>query len=202
MSSKFKIRTLRILKSGRVRLNICMRLFFTITLASALFLSSSSRSYANEQSREYKVKIAYLYNFTKFVSWPDDILTPKDDTPLNICIFGKSPFGQSIDLLVNKTVQGHSVNVKNIDVIKEGQNCHVIYITKSKEKDVDNILRNIADKNILTVSDIDEFAAKGGCISLSVLKGKIKFNVNLRATDGSDLKVSAKLLELAKVVIE
>ena len=70
------------------------------------------------------------------------------------------------------------------------------------QKNVESVIKKIADKSILTVSDIDGFAVKGGCIRLHVIKGKVRFNINVAAAHQANLKVSAKLLELAKVVIE
>jgi YfiR/HmsC-like len=199
MSTQFKINELMKIKSMMKLLTELTQLFFT---ASMILLLSPFNSYANEKNLEYKVKAAYLYNFTKFVHWPDNALPATNEKPLNICILGQDPFGHAIDLLFNKKAQGHSVAVEYIDKANTNIKCHVVFIAKSNEKNIDKILKVYSNENILTVSDIEKFAVKGGCISLNVLKGKVRFNVNLQATHNANLKVSAKLLELAKMVIE
>jgi len=178
-----------------------MKNYAVLFLLSLIFYPFASHA-SIEKNLEYKVKAAYLYNFTKFVSWPESALSASNKSSLNICILGKDPFGHAIDLLSNKEAKGHAVVVEYIDDIGSGMQCHVVYISKSKEKDIDLIIEQLSRKNILTVSDIDGFAVKGGCISLSVIRGKVRFNVNLKAAYNADLKISAKLLELAKVVVD
>jgi hypothetical protein len=185
----------------------CLLCFFAMKKYSIIFLLYllvlPIVSNANtEKNLEYKVKAAYLYNFTKFITWPEKTFSSSGDGNLNICVLGKDPFGHAIDLLSNKVAKGHAVIIEYIDDIKSAAQCHVIFISKSEEKNINSIIEDLSTKNILTVSDIDGFAVKGGCISLGVLRGKVRFNVNLQATYSADLKISAKLLELAKVVIE
>jgi len=202
MSKQIKIRTICLVKSINLLLTKLTQLFFIAGLILFLISPVNSYSYASEKNLEYKVKAAYLYNFTKFVNWPDDVLPDNNEKTLNICILGQDPFGHAIDLLSNKTAQGHNVSVEYIKKVNPGLQCHVVFISKSKEKNIKQILNSLSDKKVLTVSDIDRFAIKGGGISLNILKGKVSFNINLQATKNADLQVSAKLLELAKMVIE
>ncbi len=188
----------------KTKFSLCffiMRKYFVIFLLLLPAYSFASHP-GSEKNLEYKVKAAYLYNFTKFITWPDNALSVLNKENLNICILGKDPFGRKIDLLSNKVAKGHIVIIKYMDQFKTDKKCHVVYISKSKEKNVISIIEELSRKNILTVSDIDGFAFKGGCISLGVFRGKVRFNVNLKATYNADLKVSAKLLELARVVVE
>jgi hypothetical protein len=176
---------------------------FLIFIASLFLLSSiNAYSFANKNNIEYKVKAAYLYNFTKFITWPSDILSATDKTSLNICILGQDPFAQAINSLMGKTVQGYKVRVEYIDNIKNRLQCQVIFIARSKQNKIKEILEELSTEKILTVSDIEGFAMLGGCISLNVLRGKVRFYVNLQATKKANLEVSAKLLELAERVIE
>ena len=177
--------------------------FFLNLLLLSLSLSPfDSYSFADEKNLEYKVKAAYLYNFTKFIHWPSESLSSNKDDMLNICILGQNPFGHAIDLLADKTAQGHKVDIKHIENTNIISQCHVVFISKSKENDISQILNVLSKEKILTVSDIDSFISRGGCISLDVLKGKVRFNVNLQAANNAHLKISAKLLELANMVIE
>ncbi len=177
---------------------IILHLLLLISFASVCLAAPET----DTKKLEYKVKAAYLYNFTKFVKWPDEAFGSSPDSPLNICILGKDPFGNAIDLLANKTAKGRKVSVTYLDSIETNETCHVMFVSKSMQKDVELVIEKFAEKNVLTVSDIDGFAVKGGCIRLHVIKGKVRFNINVGAANQANLKVSAKLLELAKVVIE
>jgi len=202
MLKPLKIKVLNLIKSKLMFLTKQTQLFFIAGLILLLFSSVNSYSYASERNLEYKVKAAYLYNFTKFINWPDDVLPGSNEKPLNICILGRDPFGHAIDLLSNKTAQGHNVFVKYIKKVNTRFQCHVVFISKSEEARIEEILNGLSNRKVLTVSDIDKFAVKGGAISLNVFNGKVSFNINLQATKNADLRVSAKLLELAKMVIE
>lgn len=177
--------------------------FFIATLCTLLFFSFTSYSFSDEKKLEYEVKAAYLYNFTKFIRWPDDVLTDSVDESLNICILGRDSFGRAINILSNKKAQGHNIDVVYIKEInsKASLQCHIIFIAKPKVKELTHILSRLSNSKILTVSDIDGFAESGGGIALNIIKGKVRFTVNLKATKNADLKVSAKLLELATMVI-
>ena len=180
-----------------------MKIIFAFFIATSLALNANADS--TDQDLEYKVKAAYLYNFTKFISWPDKAFSNETNQTLNICIYGVDPFGHAIDLLNNKKAKGRNVTIEYVvDVNNKTTDtqCHVAFISKSYEKELVSVLEYLTNKNILTVSDIGGFAIKGGCIGLGVVRGKVRFNVNLKSTQAAELKVSAKLLELAKVVIE
>ena len=54
---------------------------------------------------EYVVKAGFLYNFAKYVDWPEGAFE-KADTPIAIGIVGKDPFGEALEkTLKNKTVK-------------------------------------------------------------------------------------------------
>ena len=170
---------------------------FLLCLMPVLLGATAAHSATDHSNLEYKVKAAYLYNFTKFVSWPES--NPGD--PLNICILGEDPFGYAVDLLENKTARGRPVVVIYMQDI-DNHDCQVIFISRSEADRLASILQLLANQPVLTVSDIDGFAMKGGCIRLQVVNGKVRFNVNILAARQARLEMSAKLLELARMVIE
>jgi hypothetical protein len=146
---------------------------------------------ADDLHVEYKIKAGYLYNFTKFITWPED----KSET-FNICILGKDPFGDLIDPIEQRTAFGRPIKLFRFDAFKTGQSCHILFISSSiKNTPV------IHDVNkTLTVGESDGFAAQGGMIGFVNRQGKIKLQINLKTLQQSDLKVSAKLLEVAELV--
>jgi hypothetical protein len=177
--------------------------FVAVCFMFLLCLPLVSQADSTRNVLEYKVKAAYLYNFTKFVNWPSQVLTKDTEVPLKICILGVDPFGHSIDLLSNKTAKGRRVVIRYIQELDDNPvDCQVMFISRSESANIDAILQMLADQHVLTVSDIEGFAMKGGCIRLNVIEGKVRFNINIQATRRAGLDMSAKLLELARVVIE
>ncbi len=163
-----------------------------------LALLCSQLVYADEASVEYKIKAGYLYNFTKFITWPED----KSET-FNLCILGEDPFGGLIDPIEQRTAFGRPIKLFRLNSLNKEQSCHMLYISSSaKENPASNgmlVIRDL-DNKTLTVGEGEQFAAQGGMIGFVNRQGKIKLQINLKTLQQSGLKISAKLLEVAEVV--
>lgn len=173
-----------------------------LILVAAICVAMSSRANAHAESpasREYVIKAAFLYNFAKFVDWPAEAF-PNDRTPLTLCILGKDPFGVALESIKGKTVRGRRQVVQHLARIEDLEQCHILFISASEEKHLSQILSTIKGRHILTVSDMKRFARRGGIINLVTVKSKIRFEINMDTTDLVGLKISSKLLKLAKIV--
>jgi hypothetical protein len=161
---------------------------------------------AENDSVEYKIKAGYLYNFTKFVTWPED-----NFETFNLCILGVDPFHEKIDPIENKLAFGRPIKIFRFDSLKtlshtnDKPQCHIIFISSSIGSAIkDTINKNtLVIKNInktLTVGEGNDFAMQCGMVGFVNRDGKIKLQINLTRIKQSDLKVSAKLLEVAEIV--
>lgn len=172
-----------------------------IKLLLALFCFSclliSRLLYADEASVEYKIKAGYLYNFTKFITWPEE----KTET-FNICILGNDPFGALINPIEQRKAFGHPIKLIRLTHLSapEGTNkkprCHILFISSSIKNTP--ITQHI--ENTLTVGESENFAAEGGMIGFVNRESRIKLQINLKSIKLSGLKVSAKLLEVTEIV--
>jgi hypothetical protein len=173
----------------------------TILLILSLVLTCTATASTEGQPLEYKVKAVYLYNFTKFVSWPDTMLTG-DTQPLNICILGRNPFGSLLEPITRIKTQDRTITIDNIEDVRalEKRSCPILFISASEQGDVAELLRKTATMHILTVSDIDGFAHRGGIIGFVVKEDKVRLEINLSAARQAGLTISAKLLEIATVI--
>jgi len=150
---------------------------------------------------ESQVKAAYLFNFGKFVRWQADRPTTPDS--FEICVLGKDPFGKVLEA----TVSGESIGDKKIAIakpanIQEATTCSVLFISASEESRLAPILAVAQRSSVLTVSDIPQFAERGGIIGLVAQQDKIRFEVNRLAAQQSQLSLSSELLKVAMKVIE
>lgn len=168
---------------------------------------TTPESHDIDEQKTAKVKAAYLYNFIKFVKWPEPKFSdPK--APYVICILGKDPFGALLDRTVNgKTVSGRPIVIRRViakssDTLVRSnyEDCHVLFVSTSERQREEEIHALAMQLNILTVSDRYHFAPEGGMIGLFLKKGKINFEVNYDVIKKADLKMSSKLLKLAKIV--
>jgi len=173
--------------------------FFMIFTLQGLSVAALNTSDEKAKYAEYKVKAAYLYNFAKFVEWPAEVLADPS-LPLSICIIGEDPFGNALDTIKGKTVKGRKLLIKRYSGVEDLKECHIIFISPSEEKNLAGILEKIKDMHMLTVSDMEGFADRGGMINLKKSKNRIRLEINLDATQQSGLKMSSKLLKIAKII--
>lgn len=172
-----------------------------------------------DEARAAKVKAAYLYNFVKFVKWPEDAFAGAD-APVVIGVVGEDPFGPVLDRAVReKRVGGRPITIRRIEapappenppgpdapalepaIGRELDRCHVIYIDATGKEWCPQVIEHLLRKPVLTVSDIPTFARRGGMIELVLDESRIVFHINRTAAEAGRLQMSAKLLNLATIV--
>ncbi len=145
---------------------------------------------------ENEVKAAFVFNFIKFVEWPE---TPGNDT-FTIRYIGIDPLSGNLRLLEKREANDRKILVENL-VDSTGE-FELLFISASEINALPEILTSIADKPILTVSDAPKFVRSGGMIELLVIDNKIRFAINLAAAEKVGLKISSQLLRLATEVIK
>ena len=149
--------------------------------------------------REYEIKAAYLYNFINYIDWPADALPPAGGT-ITIGIVGENPFGEALGPLNGKQIKGRKLVVKQITDAKDMAQCQIVFISASEKQRVAELLEKIKGARILTVSEIEGFAARGGIINFISEQNKVRFEINPDAARGLGLTISSDLLKLAKIV--
>jgi len=161
---------------------------------------SSAGAQEAPQAPEYRIKAAFLYNFTLYTEWPASAFE-KADSPIVVAIAGEDPFGSEMDLAVRgKTVRGRTIEVRRYAHASDVTKCHLVYLANSQVDELPGLLRRFPEGKPLTVGETEDFARSGGVIRLFVDENKVRFEVNTDAAGRSRLKLSSKLLQLAKIV--
>jgi hypothetical protein len=150
-----------------------------------------------DASLEYRVKAAFLLNFTKFVEWPPEEFADSD-SPITICILGDDPFGPALDRMVaGEDVNGRKVLVQRIRH-EPSKSCQVLFIGRL-ERDVPKILASLG-RGTLTVGEGENFLREGGMIAFVIDNRRVRFDIKRNAAEGAALKLSSKLLNVARSV--
>jgi len=168
----------------------------------ALLCCTGTISGQSNASNQYKVKAAFLFHVAQFVEWPEGTFRDAN-SPLVYCTVGTDPFQGMLDAsFQGKTIGAHTLQVKHFKEINEAQGCHVVFLGKpAKRKSIPNELASIKGSPVLTVGDTERFVDDSGMIGFCLEENKIGFEVNLDSAEKAHLKISAKLLALAKRVI-
>jgi hypothetical protein len=145
---------------------------------------------------EYSLKAAFIYNFSKFVEWPEGSFKGKRE--FCIATLGRSPLERELAALGGKNVQGRSIVFRRLSNAEDAAQCQVLFISRSELAKLDGILETLRDLPVLTIAEGDDFCRRGGMLSLEKENGKIVFDVNYRETQRSKLKPNSQLLKLAR----
>lgn len=180
-----------------------MALTYHLLLQALLWVTAGASPPANtiaQSSPEYQLKAVFLFNFAQFVEWPASAFaTP--DAPLVICVLGEDPFGPYLD----ETVRGEKVNDRRLEVrrphgLEEVEGCHILFVSRREEGRLTGILDSLRGQSILTVSDAERFATRGGMIRFVTDRNRIRLRINLEAAKAANLTLSSKLLRPAQIV--
>ncbi len=147
------------------------------------------------------MKAAFLFHFAQFVDWPPE--TFKDAaSPLTYCTVGGDPFRGALEATLNgKAVEGRWVRVLHFKEAQEIQGCQVMFIGIADKKFISATMADLKGTPVLTVGESEHFVQEGGMIGFFLEDNKVRFEINLNAAEHAKLKISARLLALAKTVI-
>ena len=171
-------------------------------LFAVFFPLVNRTTYADQSPTEFQVKAAYLFNFLKFVEWPDD---PGGDPHAKwvIGFVGDTPIGDELTrLAVGKNVLGRDLLVKKFQEADNLRGCNILFISESEKKRLPSILAALRGSSVLTVADMDSFIGSGGMVQLLVEGARVRVTIDVGATGRARLRVSSKLLALAQAVTE
>ena len=168
---------------------------FAVTLVGTCNLSAQPTKIT-----EYKVKAAYLANFGRFTEWPGTDSVNKSES-FNICVLGQDPFGADLDSAVaGETIGGAHMLAKRISRPQDAADCRILFISSSEANQWKEILGALRTLRVLTVSDMPQFNRRGGIIQFLLDGNRVRFDINLAATERAGLNLSSELLKLAVTV--
>jgi len=114
-------------------------------------------------------------------------------------VIGDDPFGWALDQAINgKTINGRTLLVRRLRWGHDLRSCHILFISSSERKRLPQIIQSLRGASVLTVGDMGQFNQQGGIINFILEANKVRFEINSRGADHARLKISSKLLSLAK----
>lgn len=152
-----------------------------------------------DTAQEYRVKAAFLLNFTRFVEWPIDAV--ESGLPFVIGVLGRNPFGTELERVVEtRTVAGRPIVVRTLSSPHDIEGIDLLFVAETEERRLGGAADALRRAGLLTVGETDHFLAAGGAIGFHLVDGRVRFAINLDAAERNGLRVSAQLQKLATVV--
>jgi hypothetical protein len=155
---------------------------------------------SQDRSGEDAIKAAFLYNFTKYVDWPATVFDGQTGT-FRVCVAADASFAGVIEgMMKGETVRGRPVEVIRLERDANPRVCHLAYFSGQDAERTARLLPAVRQQPVLTVGEGLGFLDQGGLISFALENNKVRFDVNKRGADQSGLRVSSKLLGVARSV--
>ena len=147
---------------------------------------------------EDAIKAAYLYNFTKFVEWPDRAFSDAA-APFTVCVMADEAFRRALEeALANERVRGRAVRLAVLSGAEELKACHVAYFGRAESETSNRRLGDLRQAPVLTVGEGRKFLEQGGHIAFLVEGNRVRFAISKPGADAAGLNVSSKLLRLGR----
>jgi len=191
----------------------------TFLLLLMLVINNQAWAVDKAQVQAAQVKAAFIYNFVKFVDWPEE-KTADVNEPLKIGVFGKNPFENAFEKVKDTKIKGRKVAIKYFQgfeeieqtgkdknkhiqkTLKELGQCEVLFVCASEAESFKLIVKPLEQYHVLTISDAPGFLQRGGIINFVMEDKKVRFEINTASAERSKLQIRSKLLRLAKRVVE
>jgi hypothetical protein len=169
-----------------------------VSLLSLLLLAPSDARATSQAVAESALKAAFLYNFVKFTEWPAG--TMADGAPIVLCVTDTVVADALEQTVQGHTVDGHPLAVARVKPDTTPRGCAVLYSSGDTDKRRSALLAGVRGQSVLSVSDAPEFIAEGGVAYFFIENSRMRFAINPDAAERAHLRLSSKLLSLAKLV--
>ena len=153
-------------------------------------------SRAEEISQEYQLKLAFMVNFARFITWPEESFVPAKPQ-LTLCVLGKNPFGNVLSSVEGKKVGDHTLKVEQMETFGKDRQCHLLFVSQPEAGSAAFLEPALGRQPVVTVSDIPGFAAAGGSIEFVLKDGRLSFVINNSIMKDRGVQAGSALLNLA-----
>jgi hypothetical protein len=178
-----------------------IRALLVFVVSLSLPLTAAPLRAQDSVAVEYRTKAVFLSNFPSFVDWPANAL-PTGRASFLVCVYGSYPFGLSLaEVARTITAHGRQIEIRWIRKEQELHSCQILFVSQSEHKKYRRSLDAVRGLSVLTVGETHEFLGAGGVVSFSTQRGKLEFDVNLAAAQRAHLKISSRMLALARRVV-
>jgi hypothetical protein len=135
---------------------------------------------------EYELKLAFIYNFLKYVEWPGP-----PTAPLIVCVAGQNPFGQAFSDTMRDQVNGRPLEAR--EILEPDESCNVVFVPRTASRAYARAARG---KPVLTIGETEDFLTDGGIIRFVEQGSKLRFEIDNDAAAKAKLYISPSLLRL------
>ena len=169
---------------------------YMVMIGAFLMIFMGRTEKACAQDAAYKAYTLFLYNFMKYIEWPNT------EGDFVIGVVGESPIKKELAALAEiKKAKGRKIVVKEITTADDALGCSMVYVPSAKSSVLRSYVEKVKGKSILVIGEREGLAQKGAGISFVIDDDdSLKFDLNKSVMDAHSLKVANLLMQLATLV--
>lgn len=160
--------------------------FFSMLIVSALVIA------AKAPPTDYKFHSIYVYNFTKYIEWPQNA------GAFRIAILGSDAtvLDSFQKMAETKQVSGNKIEVEQARNINNLMDCNILFVPESESYAASKAIEKCKGKNTLVITEKNGLIDNGSCINFVLVDNRLKFEISRSAIESAGLKVSSQLLQM------
>jgi hypothetical protein len=148
-------------------------------------------------ANEYAIKSVFVYNFCRFIDWPDSAFASPNE-PLTIGIVGPDPFGALLkEAVAGETYRNRPIQIERYRSAGDIRHCHLLFVSQSESSHLAQIVAAIEKQSVVTVGETQDFVHRGGMIALIAERNRVRLEINPSMLRAARIDVSSKLLRVA-----
>lgn len=165
-----------------------------------IFQTSPGPQAAAPSATEHQVKAVFVFNFAHFVTWPAESLRDPQ-SPFVIGVLGSDPVAAELEEAVRgEDVHEHPLQVRRFRDVSEISDSHILYIDRSQQQRLSEVLEKLRGSDTLTVSDLEGASRRGVMIQFATRQNRIRLLINVESARSAGLTISSNLLRPAEIV--
>jgi len=183
----------------KINSGFCMNIIIQVLFVICIQLPVVAADMTTERAED-RIKAAYLYKFCDYVEWPQETFSTDGDAII-IGILGADDLAADLETIVaGRQIRGRPVRVKNLKIGESMIGLHVLFIDERYDGQLKDIIMSAQNLPILTVTELEEDIDNEGVINFVVIGNRVRFDVALATAKRSKLKISSRLLTVARKV--
>ena len=175
-----------------------MRRFLLLLLSAAALCAATTAGAQERQAEEHAVKAAFLFKFPAFVEWPN---RPGPEVPFVIAVVGAEDVAEELRTLASgRTHNGREIQVRVASDAQGGSGAHMVYVGRAAAARLPALVRALAGAPVLVVTESAGALEQGSMINFVLADGRVRFDVAMDAAEATRLRISSRLLAVARSV--
>lgn len=188
-------------RAGAAGLRVaCLGALTALAVTVVSLLPAAAQTPSSEAAAEYKIKAAFLYKFSSYIEWPGDVFSSQDE-PLVIGIVASPQLAEFLrGIVAGRTVEGRAVEVRDMAFGEPLAGVHMLFVGGAATGQLASVIDDLQQHSVLTVTETEDSIASGSVINFVVVDDRVRFDVELDSAQRSGLRISARLLTVARKV--